>query len=198
MLGVARSQETTTAPTPSPTPSITPGLPEEQICNYASYVQAVDFEIDEGLAARELQCRETVDNLRKQQFGPPTEWEIFNTMCKGECRSYADRLIRIDASSNCRCARVEDPDYACFTTPTDYLCQLLEICKGFDSYINEYCLPSSCGRFAGSEAEWREARSACGAPRGAAPGPAGRSAGAIVGSIVGLVGFALGISGARS
>jgi len=53
-------------PSPLPTPSITPGLPEEQICGYASYVQAIDFEIEEGLANRELQCRDTVDNLRKQ------------------------------------------------------------------------------------------------------------------------------------
>jgi len=157
-----QAQTTSPTPSPMPTPTMTPGLPEEQRCNYDAYVQAVDFEIGEGLAVREVQCKDSIDNLRKLQFGPPTEWEMFNAICKGECRSYSDRLLRIRSASNCDCARIQDATYQCFYTATDYLCQLLQICHDFDEYISSYCLADSCGRFASSEDEWRTARSKCG------------------------------------
>jgi hypothetical protein len=141
---------------------------EEEVCNYDTYREVYDYEIDEGLYEREEACTAAVDNLRKQQFGPPTQWEIFNAVCKGDCRSYADRISRLAAATDCRCERIVDTKYQCPNYPTDVLCELVGYCYDWAAYDKAYCQPDSCGRYAKSEDEWRATRSSCGAPAGVA------------------------------
>lgn len=155
------------SPSPSPTPAVsaspTPDRPEEQICDYTTYSASYQFEVTEGLDARAQECESNVFALTKLQFGPPTEWEIFTTLCKGDCQAYNDRVSRILTVSDCNCARIADPRFRCPVTPADYLCEIMQICKPYSSYITEYCTPSSCGRFATNEDDWRTARQACSA-----------------------------------
>lgn len=153
------------SPSPSPTPAVsaspTPDRPEEQICDYTTYSSSYQFEIAEGLDDRAQECKNNVDSLTKLQFGPPTEWEIFTTLCKGDCQAYNDRIARILTVSDCNCARIADARFRCPTTPADFLCETMQICKQYTSYMIDYCTPSSCGRFATNEADWREARTTC-------------------------------------
>jgi hypothetical protein len=139
-------------------------VPEESVCNYDTYREVYDYEIDEGLYQREEACSAAIDNLRKQQFGPPTQWEIFNAVCKGDCRSYADRIARLAASTDCRCERIVDTKYQCPNYPTDVLCNLVGYCYDWAAYDKSYCQPDSCARYAKSEDDWRKGRAACGAP----------------------------------
>ena len=124
--------------------------------------------MEEGLADRALACQDSIKALTRLQFGPPTAWEIFTTLCKGDCRSYSDRIARI-RSTSCDCRKVTNPQYQCPTFPTAYLCEELQICLNYDAYRLDYCDTASCGRFATNEDAWRKERALCSA---AAPAPA--------------------------
>ena len=143
--------------------SPTPGRPEEQICDYNTYSRAYAFEISEGFDTLALDCQANVVALRRLQFGPPTEWEMFTSLCKGDCKAYNDRITRILGLTTCDCSRIADPRYRCPTTPTDYLCETMQICKPYAEYMVDYCSESACGRFATNEDDWRTARAECSA-----------------------------------
>jgi hypothetical protein len=141
--------------------SPTPFRPEEQICQYNTYKRAYDFEIAELLDERAEDCRKSVEALTKLQFGPPTAWEVFNTICKGDCRAYSDRIARLLSATDCDCSRIASVRYRCPATPTGFLCEEVEYCYNYDNYITEYCAENSCGRFATNEDDWRIARAKC-------------------------------------
>ncbi|KAA0151576.1 hypothetical protein FNF29_04500 [Cafeteria roenbergensis] len=157
----ASAQDVSPSPTPAVTPSPTPGRPEEQICDYTTYFRSYAFEITEGFDTRGRDCEANVLALQRLQFGPPTEWEIFTSVCKGDCKAYTDRITRILGVTDCDCSRVADPLYRCPATPTDYLCRAMQICLDYEQYMADYCSESACGRFATNEDDWRTERAKC-------------------------------------
>lgn len=134
-----------------------------QICAYNTYIRSYEYEYSEGLSLAASECLNSVQGLTKLQFGPPTEWEIFNVLCKGDCRAYNDRVQRVLTASDCRCRRVLNARYQCPTTPTDMLCSEVQFCYDYDTYMRDYCLESSCGRWQTNENDWRTARAQCSA-----------------------------------
>jgi len=182
LLAVAGQSSPSPSPTPAVSASPTPARPEEQICDYNTYSRSYAFEISEGFDSLALDCQANVQTLRRLQFGPPTEWEMFTTICKGDCKAYNDRITRVLGLTSCDCSRIADPRYRCPTTPTDFLCDVMQICKPYQSYMIEYCSEAACGRFETNENDWRTTRATC----SAAAAAASAAAMALVG-VLGLV-----------
>lgn len=136
------------------TPSTT--IPEEQRCNYAFYQEMLAFEVSSGLAKSKADCVSYLDHLKRLQFGPPSQWEIFNMMCKTACRSYYDRWFRIISQTDCDCTLFNPP--SCPASPTDLLCLVTQFCYPWDAYYSNYCAPDACGRQANNEDSWRHCK----------------------------------------
>ncbi len=98
-------------------------------------------------------CRLSLDSTKRQPFGPPSQWELFNAVCKTACRSYTDRVERIRTATDCDCALFNPP--SCPMTTTDLLCKVVQFCYESGPYQRTYCDDHACGRQATNEDTWR-------------------------------------------
>jgi hypothetical protein len=122
-------------------------------CFTAFFNVSYDYEVARGIQRAQADCTSYLDQLQRQQFGPPTQWEIFNMMCKTACRSYYDRWFRLVSQTGCDCTKVVTP--RCFPSVTDLLCKVVGFCYDFDTYFPAYCASDACGRLADNEDSWR-------------------------------------------
>ncbi len=129
-------------------------VPEETRCNYAFYQEVLAFEVQQGLYETQLACKNQLDALKRQPFGPPSQWELFNGVCKRACRSYTDRIQRLAVSTDCECSKFNPP--ACPKTAIDLLCKIVEFCYVSTVYQNTFCADIACGRQATNEDSWRQ------------------------------------------
>ena len=81
-------------------------------------------------------CFQVVDDLRRRQFGPPSEWEIFKVTCRGPCFTNYHRVKDVYEASGCQCAQFQEykafvelvgwertiPE--CLQFNTDHLCKV--------------------------------------------------------------------------
>ncbi len=129
-------------------------------------LEMIPHETSYGLKTIQAACIRELDKLQRLQFGPPTQWEIFNMMCKRSCRSYHDRWLRLHTQTLCDCTQIPTPDVwstltvlpvgsACLPSVTDLLCYTIGFCYDFDAYYPLYCDDSACGRQATNEDSWR-------------------------------------------
>lgn len=130
--------------------------PEEDQCNYDFYLEILDYELANGFLEAQIACESYLDKLQRLQFGPPTQWEIFNTVCKTACRTYYDRWQRVVSESNCDCTKFTYS--SCPPSVTDLLCSVVGFCYDWQTYFYNYCEDLACGRQANNEDSWRHCK----------------------------------------
>ena len=81
-------------------------------------------------------CFQVIDDLRRRQFGPPTDWEIFQVTCQGPCFSNYHRVKAVYEEAGCTCSQFEEYDAfltlvewerhvpTCLKYNTDHLCKV--------------------------------------------------------------------------
>jgi hypothetical protein len=131
--------------------------------------EAIPHETANGLRRIQADCIRQLDQLQRLQFGPPTQWEIFNMVCKRGCRSYHDRWLRLKSQTLCDCTTVATPaswgsitvypvNTACLPSVIDLLCKTIGFCYDMDAYWFPYCDDYACGRQSNNEASWRRCK----------------------------------------
>lgn len=131
-------------------------------CDLSLYQQGYDQEVEQGLFIQMAECEDTLRYAVQLRFGPPTAWEIFNVMCRGICREYTARYKRLqvyESSTACSCATTQNK---CPRDTNEMLCSATNYCYDSEFYQTTTCAPTACGRWATCEADYRNARQACG------------------------------------
>jgi len=106
-------------------------------------------------------CKNQILLLTQQQFGPPSAYEVMNTMCKGPCRAYYhryERMIKAEQATGCSCSNIKP---RCPKSPLDMLCTITGLCYDTEFYWEAVCDPTSCGRWMMNEKDYRGARNRC-------------------------------------
>lgn len=136
-------------------------------CDVDKYNQLVEENLEEYTFENGV-CFQAVDDLRRRQFGPPSEWEIFKVTCHGPCFSNYFRVRDIYNAAGCSCAQFEEyqafltlVEYnwtvpTCLKYNTDHLCKSLQICKDPWLWYRHGC--RGCGWEAEQEDQWIEER----------------------------------------
>lgn len=131
-------------------------------CNFVEYRELQDATLEEMQAEKE-ECDSLIARLKQRQFGPPTEYEFFNIMCKGPCIEQYFHVTALRDFPNCPCG--EETGLPCYSLPTDTLCKLHQVCHDPAEYHRYWC--RGCGWEATSELQWHEERvvNPCGGAR---------------------------------
>jgi hypothetical protein len=121
-----------------------------------------------GLSAASRACDATLFALSALAYAPPSDWQVFNALCRGACRDLSSRLARLDAldaATNCSCAPAATR--ACPRPPAAMLCARAAAAGGgaclSAGAAAAWCAPAACGRRATDEAAWRAQTAACAA-----------------------------------
>lgn len=142
---------------PATPPATTTATPPTTIqapsgCDLEAHQLAVEANI-EAMTADSQECNDLLFKLKQRQFGPPTEWETFNIMCKGPCLKYYFTALEVNAAGGCSCG---EDDIDCYQLPVDFLCKLLQVCPDHKLYHRHTC--RGCGWEALHEQEWHDDR----------------------------------------
>ncbi len=141
-------------------------------CDLSTYLLSFDHELENGLLEAEARCDESMRELASRRFGPPSQFEIFEAVCKTACHDYGARVQRLKehGGEGCNCKVLQRLGYFTYScrTPTEYLCRRTGYCYDYEEYFADKCAPGACARWAPAEAEWRQERLPCGSSATAA------------------------------
>lgn len=139
---------------------------DEPTCDLQVFQDAYAYELDRGLILQGVLCADKIQQLLQTRFGPPSAWEVFNTVCKGTCRDYTTRYNRVKTYENvtlCECAVVNTGQQSkCPRPVTAMLCVATSKCYAEQVYQATTCDVAACGRWSTNEASYRSARTLCG------------------------------------
>lgn len=136
-------------------------------CDVDMYNQLSEEVLEEYTTDNDV-CFQVVDDLRRRQFGPPSEWEIFKVTCRGPCFDNYHRVTEVYEAAGCSCGQFEEyqafldlvewerPVPPCLQYNTDHLCKQLQICNDPHLWFRHGC--RGCGWEARHEDQWREER----------------------------------------
>ena len=136
-------------------------------CDIPAYMLSFQYEMNQGLLEAEARCDAALRELASRRFGPPSEFAVFESTCKGDCQDFYSRVKRIETavSPTCDCAKMKRAGYFTFScrTPVDYLCRRTGYCYDTAAYWSDFCAADSCARWDEDEDSWRASRLACSA-----------------------------------
>ena len=151
------------------------------VCDTAAFL-AARASAEPTLQTLSAGCRAELRQLVQKQFGPPTDWEMYNGMCKTVCSQLTKAVAETNKAGGCTCQPFDQTGViphtpmTCNRTSADYLCKIVQVCWTQTRWDRLMC--TGCGSDQHDESNWRLARaySYCGA---AGLGPSAALAGAL-------------------
>ena len=95
-------------------------------------------------------CKDNLDALKRERFGPPGRFEKRSASCDGMCASYDNLVFKGKRNAKCNCEETN----TCYKSSMFWLCKILWECLGSnDLDYNEQYQPHWCASCGAAQAE---------------------------------------------